>query len=68
MPIKEATLNELADYLLSNKKERVLKVKEKYKKGISKIEIAAMYNITLETVNRYIQICQVRFKKKKMFI
>lgn len=32
-PIKEATLNELADYLLSDKKERVLKVKEKYKIG-----------------------------------
>jgi transposase len=56
VPIKEATLNELADYLLSDKKERVLKVKEKYKKGISKIEIAAMYNIGLKTVDRYIQI------------
>lgn len=56
VPTKETTLNELADYLLSSKRERVLKVKEKYKNGMQKIEIAAIYNIGLQTVNRYIQI------------
>ncbi len=68
VPIKESTLNELADYLLSNKKERVLKVKEKYKNGIPKIEIAAMYNVGLQTVNRYIQIKEEDIKNNVQMV
>ena len=52
---KEKTISALAEYLLLDRHDRILLVKEKHNKGLNYVEIASMYNIGIATVRDYVE-------------
>lgn len=52
---KESNITDLAEYLLLDRHDRILLVKEKHKSGLNYVEIASKYNIGVATVRNYVE-------------
>lgn len=52
---KESNMTDLAEYLLLDRHDRILLVREKHNNGLNYIEIASKYNIGISTVRDYVK-------------
>lgn len=51
---KESNITDLAEYLLLDRHDRILLVREKYNSGLNYVEIASKYDIGISTVRDYV--------------